>query len=87
VQRQSTRIIERGTRWSVLSVNPGLGTGATGQFSFAFDDVNGYHDISYLSVNFSGTPTCEIYVYPGSGQLSLTGDPGGSSPPPVVAAK
>ncbi len=83
VQRQSTRIIERGTK-SVLSVSPSFGTGATGQFTFAFDDVNGYQDISSLSVNFSGSPSCYVYVYPSSGQLYLSGDPGGSSPPPVT---
>jgi hypothetical protein len=84
VQRQSTRIIEKGTRWSALSVSPSFGTGATGQFTFAFDDVNGYQDISYLWVDFfSVSPTCQIYVYPGNGELNLTGDPGASSPPPV----
>jgi hypothetical protein len=82
VQRQSTRIIERGTRWSVLSVNPSFGTGASGQFTFAFDDVNGYQDIPYVSVDFfSHSPTCQIYVYPGSGELILYGD--GSFPPPI----
>lgn len=76
VQRQSTRIIQKGTTWSVLSVSPSFGTGATGQFTFAFDDVNGYSDIPYLSVSFSGSPTCEIYVYPRSGQLYLVDDSG-----------
>jgi M6 family metalloprotease-like protein len=85
VERQSTRIIEEGTRWSVLSVNPSSGTGATGQFTFAFNDVNGYQDIAGLSVNFSGSPTCQIYVYPSYNELYLLVDQAGAgNPPPIV---
>ncbi len=83
VQRQSTRIIQKSTSSSVLSVSPSLGTGATGLFTFAFDDVNGYQDVSYVTFRLSGPPDCEIGVYPGSGELYLYGDPGGSSPPPI----
>ena len=83
VERQSMRIIEEGTRWTVLSVSPSTGTGATGQFTFAFKDANGYQDIAALWVNYS--PTCSITIYPSSNQLYLGGDPGsGNNPAPVT---
>ena len=83
VERQSMRIIEEGTRWTVLSVSPSIGTGATGQFTFAFKDANGYQDIAALWVNYS--PTCSITIYPSSNQFYLGGDPGtGNNPAPVT---
>ncbi|HEY1220545.1 MAG: Ig-like domain-containing protein [Bryobacteraceae bacterium] len=84
VERQSARIIEQGTRWTVLSVSPSFGTGATGQFTFAFDDVNGNQDIYGLAATFSGSPNCTIYVFPSYNELYLLGDPGATNPPPIL---
>jgi hypothetical protein len=79
VQRQSTRIIARGTVWPVASVSPSFGKGATGQFQFALDSLNSYPDIPSLNVSFSGAPACEITAYP-SGKVDVKGDPGGRVP-------
>ncbi|MGB7758939.1 MAG: Ig-like domain-containing protein, partial [Bryobacteraceae bacterium] len=86
VGRQSTRIIEQGARWTVLSVNPSFGTGATGQFTSTFYDVNGYQDIYGLSVTFSGSPNCSIYVFPSYDELYLLGDPGTTNPAPILVS-
>jgi M6 family metalloprotease-like protein len=62
VGRQSTQILQAGANGlTVVSVAPKVGAGASGQFTFQFDDTTGFGNIYYVLLYFE--TGCQIQVY------------------------
>ena len=75
VARQSTPVVQTGGILSILSVSPGFGAGAAGQFTFQLSDQNGYGDIAGLLVDFTNSPDCMVEATKAAG-IALMGDTG-----------
>jgi M6 family metalloprotease-like protein len=75
VARQSTPVVQTGGVLSILSVSPGFGAGAAGQFTFQLSDQNGYGDIAGLLVDFTNSPDCMVEATKAAG-IALMGDTG-----------
>jgi hypothetical protein len=87
VQRQSTRIVAGGTPMTILSGSPNFGAGASGQFEFLVEHGDDPANTLEVLVRFSGSPDCELYIYPNGGNGSVVGlnpDPGSIQEPTAI---